>query len=138
MPRRLSAGLRVIGPSGFVLKIILAPSRFDSVLLAWHGSGPDFSVHVKGRLRCRVPFLERTASSRPRRRACTVNWERSLPASEPIFAVTRVVRKWQAHRIVTRRLRHSGSFKRAVSGWALALGRDDVTLRPRPLGVVSA
>src|SRR4051794_13050250 len=28
------------------------PRRLPAVLVAWHDSGPDFSVHVGGRLRC--------------------------------------------------------------------------------------
>jgi hypothetical protein len=33
-----------------------APRRLPAVLVAWHDSGPDFSVHVGGRLRCLNPF----------------------------------------------------------------------------------
>jgi hypothetical protein len=49
-PRRLPAVLRVVGPSKDHLAFLLLAS--DSVLLAWHDSGPVFSVNVGGRLRC--------------------------------------------------------------------------------------
>src|SRR5271154_3611786 len=48
----------MLPPSGSSMFRILppAPRRFPAVLLAWHGSGPDFSVYVGGRLRCFNPF----------------------------------------------------------------------------------
>src|SRR5436305_1514264 len=33
-----------------------APRRLPAVLVAWHDSRPDFSIHVGGRLRCLNPF----------------------------------------------------------------------------------
>ena len=34
--------------------LLLCPLASDPVLLVWHGSEPDFSVHIGGCLRCRV------------------------------------------------------------------------------------
>jgi hypothetical protein len=133
--------LRVIGPSSFIPKIILASCSLllvsDPVLLACHGSEPSFSVYVGGRLRCKVRFLEKTASSRPRRRALHCRMGMLSACIRADITVIRVLRcptscslpqfltslllvastpvtiwagKWQADRIVTRRLRHSDSF----------------------------
>jgi hypothetical protein len=52
---------------------------------------PDFSVHVSGRLLRRVPFLESTASSRPRRRAYTVKWGTLSACIRADLAVIRVL-----------------------------------------------
>jgi hypothetical protein len=46
----------MLPPSGSSMFWILPPASIPDVLLAWHGSGPDFSVYISGSLRCLNPF----------------------------------------------------------------------------------
>jgi hypothetical protein len=84
-------------PSGSRYQDSPAPRQLPAVLVAWHDSRPDFSVHVGGRLRCLNPF--------PREDLSVLVL---LVATTP-GTITRP-ENGRADRIVTRRLRHSGSF----------------------------